>query len=150
MVWGLVRRYECNQGTKLWHLPAFVTQFWQLRSGFSIRGGHFCRTKIEKSCWKWPNLMFCFLLLPHWWFFVCFGITKNGNGRQNRILGAKTKLQRRVGAQISYILNTYCDLYIYIYVIPNKLFVQFYYNSKINYEQRMIYLTIITYSSLAL
>ena len=41
------RRYECNQGTKLWHLPAFVSPVLAPEEGLS---GHFRkRTSGVKS-----------------------------------------------------------------------------------------------------
>ena len=40
---GPRRRSECPPGTKLWRLPAFVTQFWHPRSG------HICKTNNNKK-----------------------------------------------------------------------------------------------------
>ena len=42
-------RSECPPGTKLWRPPAFVTQFWHLRSGFGARFRFARPTKLNSS-----------------------------------------------------------------------------------------------------
>ena len=42
-------RSECPPGTKLWRPPAFVTQFWHLRSGFGTRFRFARLTKLNSS-----------------------------------------------------------------------------------------------------
>ena len=76
-------------------MPAFVTQFWHLRSGF---GGHFRFRKFNKNKSSEGKSMKQNSNLKHFQqLFFCL-TKKNGKGRQDRSSCAKTGLQRRAGA----------------------------------------------------
>ena len=82
-------RSECPPGTKLWRPPAFVTQFWHLRSGFGTRFRFARLTKLNSSerekyetkvVGNGSSYYFVSYFSPS---EDVFWSNKNGNGRQN-------------------------------------------------------------------
>ena len=87
------QRYECNPGTKSWHPPAFVTQFWPPRDGFGPRGAVLASVSIfgrPPKAVVVNESIYCFVSYHSpLMIFRLFWYNKNGNGRQNRFSGAK-------------------------------------------------------------
>ena len=90
------RRCKCHPGTNFWHPPIEVTQFWH---PFFVRPKKIILIMRRGKSMKQKLLeivQFTVLFLTDKFIFVWS--FKNGNGRLNRILGAKTGLLRRAGS----------------------------------------------------
>ena len=93
------RRCECHPGTKVWHPPVEVTQFWHPGSGLAPVSVFERQNKNKFTSMKQNSNLNHFQQLLFHTFPQNNLFWPYKNGRQNRSLGAKTGLLRRAGAK---------------------------------------------------